>query len=137
MRANKSSTAFRTARRALVVDDDKFMQTVLGDMLRDLGVLEIGRAANGSAAMETFRRMKPAPDVVLCDLHMPGTDGFQFMEQLGAQAFDGGVVLVSGMNDRVLNSATLMARFHHLNILATLSKPVDESMLREALAKLR
>ena len=124
------------ARRALVIDDDKFMLAVLGDMLRDLGVAQVSTAANGAAGMAAIARAPLPPDVVLCDLNMPGTDGFEVMEQLAARNFGGGVVLVSGMDDRIRNSAMLMARFHGLNILATLDKPVNEAALGSALAKL-
>jgi CheY-like chemotaxis protein len=133
-----TSTAVRTplASRALLVDDDKFMLTVLGDMLHDLGIHGIRTAGNGADAIAALDGMALPPDLVLCDLNMPRGDGFQFMEQLGKRGFGGGVVLVSAMDSRVLNSASLMARFHRLNILATLSKPVDAPALRAALAKL-
>jgi CheY-like chemotaxis protein len=124
------------ANRALLVDDDKFMLTVLSDMLRDFGVSAITTAGNGSAGIAALERMGAAPDLVVCDLNMPGADGFQFMEQLGKRGFSGGVILVSGMDARTLGSASLMARFHRLKILATLTKPVDATALRDALNKL-
>jgi CheY-like chemotaxis protein len=122
--------------RALLVDDDKFMLIVVGDLLRELGVTAIITAANGAAAIEAYDRSTPKPDVVLCDLNMPVRDGFELMEQLAAKGFTGGVILFSGMDDRTLKSASLMARFHRLQFLDTLKKPVDKSALRAALAKL-
>ena len=132
MNAAHSPTRIQATRQALIVDDDKFMQQVLGDMLRELGVSQITTAVNGISGMKAFDRFAHMPDVVLCDLHMPDNDGFQFMEQLAERGYRGGVILVSGMDERVLNSATLMAKFHSLNILATLKKPVDESTLGDA-----
>jgi len=41
MRANRRHSTSRKARHALVIDDDKFMPAVLGDMLRDLGVSQV------------------------------------------------------------------------------------------------
>ena len=121
---------------ALLVDDDRLMRVVMGDLLRERGLRQITEAAGGLAALEILQRLKPAPDLVVCDLNMPGGDGFEFMHQLAAAGFEGGVVLVSGMDARTLNSASLMARFHRLNILATLPKPVDAAALGAALAKL-
>jgi len=121
---------------ALLVDDDKFMRVVMGDLLREHGIRQLTEAAGGLAAVEMLQRLQPAPDLVVCDLNMPGGDGFEFMHQLAAAGFDGGVLLVSGMDARTLNSASLMARFHRLNILATLPKPVDSAALGAALAKL-
>jgi CheY-like chemotaxis protein len=130
-----TASATRKASRALVIDDDKFMQVVLGDLLRDLGVAHVATAGNGKAGMDAIAAGQ-APDVILCDLNMPGSDGFEFMEALSGKGYDGGVILVSGMDARTLNSASLMAQFHSLNILATLKKPVEESALSAALAKL-
>jgi CheY-like chemotaxis protein len=130
------SSSPRSAQRALLVDDDKFMLTVVGDLLRELGVNNITTAADGSAAIQAYERASPKPDVVLCDLNMPVNDGFQLMEQLGAKGFAGGVILLSGMDDRFLNSASLMAQFHRLQFLDTLKKPVEKASLKAALSKL-
>ena len=124
------------AKRALLVDDDKFMLTVLTDMLDDLGLHSVTTAVNGTEAALALDRMQPPPDLILCDLKMPSGDGFQFMEMLASRKFAGGVVLVSGMEARVMKSASLMARFHHLNVLATLNKPVSAPALGAALARL-
>ena len=123
-------------RQVLLVDDDKFMLVVVSDMLRALGVSTVITAANGSSALDAYEKASTKPDVVLCDLNMPVSDGFQFMEQLGLKGFTGGVVLLSGMEDRILKSATLMAKFHRLQFLETLKKPVSKSDLKAALAKL-
>lgn len=136
MGATHPATSRRTASRALLVDDDKMMLVVVTDMLRDLGVSEVVTGANGNAGLVAFDRMRPAPDVVVCDLNMPDGDGFQFMEKLGTRGFTGGVVLISGLDPRILSSAALMAKFHNLKILETLKKPVEEGALRNALAKL-
>lgn len=133
MRTNQASLSPAPVCRALVVDDDKFMQAVLGDMLRELGISQVSTAANGTAGMDVIDRAAGHPDLVLCDLNMPGNDGFQFMEQLAARAFTGSVILVSGMTPRVMKSAALMARFHRLNILGTLGKPVSKADLSTAL----
>jgi CheY-like chemotaxis protein len=120
--------------RALVVDDDPMMRELLTDMLGDAGIRSVSTADSGAKAQHALQGA--TPDVVLCDLHMPDGDGFLFMEALAQRGFQGGVILVSGMDERVLNSATLMARFHRLKILATLAKPVQATALSEALNKL-
>lgn len=136
MSALSHSGVSNKAHTALLVDDDKFMLVVVSDMLRDLGIASVSTAANGNAALEAYERAAKKPDLVLCDLNMPVSDGFQFMEQLGIKGFAGGVILFSGMDDRTLASASLMAKFHRLQFLGTLKKPVDRVELQTALAKL-
>ena len=136
MNPSPYTSGSRTAQRALLVDDDKFMLTVVGDLLRELGVSGITTAVNGAAALDAYDRGALKPDLVLCDLNMPVSDGFQLMEQLGTRGFTGGVILFSGMDDRTLKSASLMAQFHRLQFLDTLKKPVEKAALRAAMAKL-
>lgn len=136
MNPSQPASGSQKARRALLVDDDKFMLVVVGDLLGELGVTGITTAANGAAAIEAYERSASKPDVVLCDLNMPVSDGFQLMEKLGEKGYAGGIVLFSGMNDRTLNSASLMAKFHRLQYLGTLKKPVEKAALGAALARL-
>lgn len=120
----------------LLVDDDFFMLGVLGDMLRDLGVQGITKAMGGMAALAALDATPVHPELIMCDLNMPGGDGFQFMEELGARHFKGAVVLMSGMDLRTMHSATLMARFHRLKIAGSLGKPISASALGAVLANL-
>lgn len=117
--------------QVLLVDDDPFTHELLGGMLRKLGVSRIATANDGAAGLAALKGAG-APDLVICDLNMPGKDGFQLMEEMAASGYAGAVVLLSGMQPRVLNSAALMARFHQLNVLEVVAKPVS----RDALARL-
>ena len=94
MNATVSTDPPTRARQALVVAADPLMLAVLGDLLRERGFDAIATAGNGTAGIEAFERYRPPPDLVVCDLHMPGNDGFQFMEQLGARGYAGRVIVV-------------------------------------------
>jgi DNA-binding NtrC family response regulator len=58
--------------RILVVDDERNLRLTLREILAGHG-FEIAEAENGKAALEALRQC--APDLVLCDWKMPGTDG--------------------------------------------------------------
>ena len=118
----------------LLVDDDSFMLEFVTSLLRDLGICTITTANDGVKGMAAFDRARAKPNLVLCDLQMPGQDGFQLMAELAARHYAGGVILISGQEDRTLRSASLMAQFHQLNILGALPKPVTGEALTRALA---
>jgi CheY-like chemotaxis protein len=123
--------------RALVVDDDSFMRDFIAELLQDLGLQDIATAADGAEAIARLRDTGLArPDLIIADLQMPGQDGFQLLASLAEQRYDGGLVLLSGQEDRVLNSAMLMGRFHQLRVLAALPKPPDPDALARAIAQL-
>ncbi|SNT10727.1 Response regulator receiver domain-containing protein [Noviherbaspirillum humi] len=126
MNDDKTSKAIPLAAlQVLLVDDDSFMLELVRDMLLDLGVKQIATALDGKRGIAAFESGKKRPDLVICDLNMPDKDGFQFMEMLADRRYVGNVVLMSGMGERVINSAQLMARFHRLNILGSLAKPIS------------
>lgn len=118
----------------LVIDDDSFMIELLAKMLGTLGVGRVSSAGDGERGLACLGGLR-APDVVICDLHMPGKDGFEVMEAISAAGYGGGVILLSGMSSRVLNSAALMGKFHHLNLLGVLQKPASKQALADALHK--
>ena len=121
----------------LLVDDDDFMLEMMEEMLYDLGITLVTKAADGKKAFEAFEAAKVVPDMIICDINMPGTDGFQLMELLGKKRPSCGFILMSGLEKRFISSATLMAKFHHLNILGSLDKPVDKQALAALISKRR
>lgn len=66
----------------LVVDDSRFMRTVLKDLLSDHGY-EVYTARNGKQAVEYVQQYEP--DVVTMDVHMPKMDGIEAVEQIMAR----------------------------------------------------
>ena len=68
-----------TPTRALVVDDEPSLVTVVSGYLRREG-FEVYTAADGETALTTARRT--APDVVVLDLMLPGIDGMEVCRRL-------------------------------------------------------
>ncbi|MEO5804079.1 MAG: chemotaxis response regulator protein-glutamate methylesterase [Verrucomicrobiota bacterium] len=71
--------------RTLIVDDSAFVRKVVREMLSRSPYIEvIGAARDGQEALELVEEQKP--DVVICDLLMPGMDGPTFVRQQMARS---------------------------------------------------
>jgi two-component system chemotaxis response regulator CheB len=66
--------------RVLIVDDSAYIRKVVKDMLgREPSIEVVGTARDGEDALELVERLRP--DVVTCDLIMPGVGGVEFIRQ--------------------------------------------------------
>ena len=66
--------------RVLVVDDSAYIRKVIKEMLsRNPAIEVVGTARDGEDALEQVERLEP--DVVTCDLIMPGLDGVEFIQR--------------------------------------------------------
>ncbi len=63
----------------LVVEDDVTMREIVVHKLSTNG-FHVVEAADGKSAVETWKKEKP--DIVLLDLMLPETDGFQILEKV-------------------------------------------------------
>jgi len=63
----------------LIVDDNKNMQFILSNILKDEGY-DVIVAENGHKALKEVQ--KNLPDLVLCDIKLPGMDGMKILEKL-------------------------------------------------------
>ncbi len=65
--------------RALVVDDQRAMRSILRDLLHRVGIDDVVEAEDGEKALEILRNpMVEDPDVIICDIHMENMDGTEF-----------------------------------------------------------
>lgn len=86
------TAAARAPLRVLVVDDDPDITEAMGDLIGLLGH-EAAIANDGGAAVDVARRF--APELVLCDLSLPGLDGFGVARALRADPATASSVLVA------------------------------------------
>ena len=83
--------------RVLVVDDSAYVRKVVSQMLSRSPFIEVvGAARDGAEGLELVRELQP--DVVTCDLMMPGIDGLGFLREQMARKFVP-VVIVSIANE--------------------------------------
>ena len=80
-------------RTVLIVDDHADFRAGARALLEVDGFQVVGEAADGDAALEAARRLRP--QVVLLDIQLPGIDGFAVAERLAAGENPPMVVLTS------------------------------------------
>ncbi|WP_196139733.1 EAL domain-containing protein [Aliikangiella sp. G2MR2-5] len=119
----------------LIVDDSRAICEAIREILRQFGVVNIEVCHNGVDALEVIRE-KPDFDLIILDLHMPGMDGIECLSNLDKLNFNGSIVLMSGLDSRVLSSAVEAARRYTLNLLGSVSKPFLEVNFRLLLQRL-
>ncbi|MFC5568852.1 response regulator [Lysobacter yangpyeongensis] len=84
--------------RVFIVDDHAIVRTGLRMILSEQTDIEvIGDVETGEAALPLIRRLKP--DVVLCDLHLPGMSGLELTERITQPKRGPRVIVVSVLED--------------------------------------
>jgi CheY-like chemotaxis protein len=62
--------------KALIVEDNAYMRSLLRSLLNAIGIMEIAEAAHGQAGIDILRERKPG--LVLSDIAMKPMDGIAF-----------------------------------------------------------
>jgi CheY-like chemotaxis protein len=120
----------------LVVDDDEFQLEFTTELLEQIGITDISTANSGASALTKFTGAFKKCDLLICDLHMPGMDGFDFIGELSKRRFEGALIIVSGQEKRVRHSASLVAQLSSLNYLGELEKPITKLQLKALISKI-
>lgn len=120
--------------RLLVVDD----QVEIGSLIA-AAALGCDYEARATTDGESFKReyLSFHPTLVALDLSMPGEDGIQLLRFLAEKECTAGILIVSGFDQRVLQSAALLGRDRGLRMLGTIPKPFRLGTLRELFNTLR
>lgn len=120
--------------KTLLIDDEPFMLELLTRQLRNLGIKAISSHQRAYDALAVLQHDLNGIELVFCDLQMPHIDGVEFVRHLADIGYPGGLVLMSGEDNRVLQAAERLAKAHNLNIVGILRKPVSMDHLRALLA---
>jgi two-component system, chemotaxis family, chemotaxis protein CheY len=82
----------------LLVDDESHIRKFISLLLRHLGVTRIFEAANGSLALDVYK--KETPDLVMLDVNMPVMDGIETLRALKEINPDCVVVMLTSLANR-------------------------------------
>lgn len=119
--------------KIIVVDDDAFLLKLLQRMLTLQGYSTVACYESGAQALAAMER--EVPELIFLDLNMPEMDGIEFVRHLVTRSFDGSLILVSGEDARMLQSAEKLVKAHRISILGALQKPVVPEALSALLAQ--
>jgi signal transduction histidine kinase/ActR/RegA family two-component response regulator len=126
---NPAPTSNGPSRRVLVIDDNKDSADTMATLLRLIGH-EVRTAYDGSTALDLARQQ--SPDVVLCDVSMPGMSGLEVARRLREDL---------GLCDALLVATTGygheddMQRSEEAGFNAHLVKPTDVHALQTLLCR--
>jgi len=94
--------------RVVIVDDDALVRAALRLILEsDSDVTVLGEGSDGRSGYDAARSLRP--DVVLMDLHMPGTDGVWATAQIAADCPDTKVLVLTAFDTDAMVAAALRA----------------------------
>ena len=120
--------------RLLLIDDEP----QLADFVARAGDL-CGYAPQVADGDDDFRAeyLRQRPAVVALDLGMPDSDGVQLLRFLAERGFDGPVLIISGFDRRVLESAFRLGEALGLRMVGPLEKPTRLEALEHLLLEVK
>ena len=122
-----------TKQRILILDDDKEIADLVSSAADGLGI-ECIVAADTEGF---FQALTPDVTLILLDLVMPEVDGVEILRMLGEQSCRAGIIVMSGVGKRIIESAESLATTLGLSIVDHLVKPFSIAQLEEVLMRSR
>jgi EAL domain-containing protein (putative c-di-GMP-specific phosphodiesterase class I)/ActR/RegA family two-component response regulator len=104
----------------LVIDDDADLGEFISAVAQSMNL----RCTTTTRAAEFMAAIDPEVTLVMMDLVMPDMDGVELLRWLGQQQCKAGILLISGLDKRVLETAEVLAGSLGLIVVGRLQKPI-------------
>lgn len=120
--------------RLLLIDDEPALAAFVAKAA-DMCGFEPVIAEQDQQFRDLFQASRP--QMVALDLGMPGMDGVELLRFLGSQDYKEPVLIISGFDRRVLESAYRFGEALGLQMVGPLEKPARLEQLEEILNRVR
>ena len=119
--------------KVLVVDDNRTNRRILDGMLRnwEMRPSVVPDAEQALAYLAAAREAHEPYELILTDMHMPIVDGFTFVERIQGSELSAATIMMLTSGSQRGDAA----RCEQLGIAAYLLKPIRQSELRQAIAR--
>ncbi|EKO15651.1 response regulator receiver domain protein [Leptospira kirschneri str. H1] len=104
----------------LILDDEEEIAGILGDLARQCGF----EVTITHEAGVFFEKLNEKTQYIILDLMIPDVDGVEVLRMLSGKKLSVSVILISGADRRVLQSAEALAIQYGLKISGVLEKPI-------------
>ena len=117
--------------RLLLIDDDSMVGRFIGHAAEECGCDSV-RTHGVDGFVKAFGEHEP--DIVAVDLCVPGYDGIEALRFLAEAGFAGLVIIISGLDRRVVEASMRLGEEFGLRMAAPLSKPFRIEELAERIS---
>jgi DNA-binding response OmpR family regulator len=120
--------------RLLLIDDEPALADFVANAASGCGFEPVVTSDDGQFREEFLAQR---PDMVALDLGMPGMDGVELIRFLADEDYRSPVLIISGFDRRVLESAFRLGEALGLSMAGQLEKPVRLEALESMLSQLK
>jgi EAL domain-containing protein (putative c-di-GMP-specific phosphodiesterase class I) len=104
----------------LVMDDEVDYANFICDVAEGMKI----KCSISTTAEEFIKTLNPSFTLVFLDLNIPGTDGIELLNIIGKNDPQSNIILMSGVEDRILESAEAFAKSIGLRVLGRFQKTI-------------
>lgn len=120
-------------KQLFVLDDEQDFCDLIAKVAGGMG-FEVFATTDAAAARERLRDSRGA--VLILDLKMPHVDGIEMLRHLAEDGVDASILVASGADGRILESALGLGKERGLNMAGILPKPIRVRELRALLERI-
>jgi EAL domain-containing protein (putative c-di-GMP-specific phosphodiesterase class I)/CheY-like chemotaxis protein len=117
--------------KVLIIDYDIDLGEFVSQAIEDMGL----ECSVTTSAKEFLDSASPDTTLIILDLLMPNVDGVELLRMLAKRRCAAGIILMSGIGARVIETAVELAATLGLNIVGSLQKPFRLAELQEVVRK--